>query len=118
MTLMEVMVALAIVTTVLLGFGAFLGRFMHTSSIGTISSAASDIAVSQIEAAKAFPTYATLDATFNGTTTPFPNCASCTRTTLVAQTNTATQDYKTVTVTVTSPNLTSSVTKTTTIAAF
>ena len=86
-----------------------------------------DLAVSQVEAIKAYPTYATLEATFNGSVGGFSTCPGCTRTTLITRTNSASQDYKTVTVTVTVPALSSSYTaapvavpftKTTTIAAF
>jgi prepilin-type N-terminal cleavage/methylation domain-containing protein len=127
LTLIEVMVSLTIITSALLGFGAFLTRFMHVNSQGTASSIAMDLAVSQVEAIKAYPTYANLEVTFNGTQSAFANCPGCVRTTRITRTVGASQDYKTVTVTVTVPALSSSYTaapvavpftKTTTIAAF
>ncbi len=127
MTLIEVMVSLAIITTALLGFGAFLTRFMHLSSQSSAASTAMDLAVSRIEQVKAYPTYASLETTFNATESSLPNCTGCTRVTLVTRTLNAAADYKTVTVTVTMPGLSNgptasplgtSVVKTTTIAAF
>jgi len=127
MTLIEVMVALTIITSSLLGFGAFIGRFMHVTSQAEASSVAMDLAVSRVELVKAYPTYATLEATFNATESSLPNCLGCVRTTLITHTSNAIQDYKTVTVTVTVPALSSAYTaapvavpftKTTAIAAF
>lgn len=118
MTLIEVMIALSIITTAMLGLGAFLPNFLHASATGTILSAASDLAVSRIEAIKTWPKYATLEATYNVTETSFPSCRGCSRVTLIVRTTSATSDYKTVTVTVTGPNIVTPVAKTTAIAAF
>lgn len=118
MTLIEVMIALSIVTSAMLGLGAFLPNFMHVSAKGTILSAASDLAVSRIETIKAWPTYSSLEATYNATESSLPSCRGCSRVTLIARTNGATSDYKTVTVTVSGPNITTPVAKTTVIAAF
>jgi prepilin-type N-terminal cleavage/methylation domain-containing protein len=127
MTLIEVMVSLTIITSALLGFGAFLTRFMHVSSQSTAASVAMDLAVSRVEAVKSFPTYATLETNFNATESSLLNCVGCVRTTLVTQTSNAAYDYKTVTVTVTVPALSSAYTaapvsapftKTTVIGAF
>jgi Tfp pilus assembly protein PilV len=119
MTLIEVMIALSIITTSMLGLGAFLPNFMHVSAQGTILSAASDLSVSRVETIKAWPTYSTLAATFNATeTTGLTNCLGCTRVTLVTHTSTTTSDYETVSVTVTGPNIKTPVEKTTVIASF
>ncbi len=127
MTLIEVMTAMAIVTSALLGFGAFIARFMHATTQADMSSVAMDLAVSRVELVKAWPTYATLETTFNGTQTSLANCLQCTMTTLIVKDSTAITNYKTVTVKVVVPNLSSSYTaapivapleKTTVIAAF
>lgn len=127
MTLIEVVVSLTIITSALLGFAAFIARFMHTTSQANASSVAMDLAVSRVELIKAYPTYATLEATFNGTQSGFANCPGCTLTTYIVKDSSATENYKTVTVTVTVPALSSSYTaapvvvpfeKTTVIAAF
>jgi Tfp pilus assembly protein PilV len=118
MTLIEVMIALSIITTSMLGLGAFLPNFMHVSAQGTILSAASDLAVSRVETIKAWPTYSTLAATFNATETSFSSCLGCKRVTLITHTSTTTADYETVSVTVSGPNITTPVEKTTVIASF
>jgi Tfp pilus assembly protein PilV len=117
MTLIEVMIALSIITTAMLGLGAFLPNFMHVSAQGTIQSAASDLAVTQIETIKSWPTYSTL-STFAGTKTNLTNCLGCTMTTVVTHTTTALADYETVSVTVSGANVLPAVEKTTAIASF
>jgi Tfp pilus assembly protein PilV len=127
MTLIEVMISLTIITSALLAFGAFIARFMHATSQADASSVAMDLAVSRVELIKAYPTYSTLETTFNGTQSSLANCLGCTLTTLITKDSSATQNYKTVTVTVTVPALSSAFTaapvsvpfeKTTVIAAF
>jgi Tfp pilus assembly protein PilV len=127
MTLIEVMISLTSVTSALLGFGAFIARFMHVTSQADASSVAMDLAVSRVELIKAWPTYSTLETTFNGTQASLTNCPGCVLTTLVTKDSTALTSYKTVTVTVTVPGLSSSYTaapvavpfeKTTVIAQF
>jgi Tfp pilus assembly protein PilV len=119
MTLIEVMIALSIITTSMLGLGAFLPNFMHVSAQGTILSAASDLAVSRIETIKAWTTYSSLASTFNATeTTGLTGCIGCTRVTLVTHTLTTSADYETVSVTVSGPNIPTPVEKTTVIASF
>ena len=127
MTLIEVMISLTIITSALLAFGAFIARFMHAMSQADASSVAMDLAVSRVELIKAYPTYSTLETTFNGTQSSLANCLGCTLTTLITKDSSATQNYKTVTVTVTVPALSSAFTaapvsvpfeKTTVIAAF
>lgn len=118
MTLIEVMIALSIVTSAMLGLGAFLPNFMHTSAQGTLLSAASDLAVDRIETIKSWPTYSSLETTYNATENSFANCRGCTRTTLIVHTTSATTDYKVATVTVAGPNIVTPVTKTTAIALY
>jgi Tfp pilus assembly protein PilE len=118
LTLIELMFALSIVTTAIIGLAAFVPKFMNTASKGAIVSAASDLAVDRVETIKAFPTYRTLETTFNATEVGFPTCGSCTRTTTIVHDSTAITDYKIVTVQVTGPLLPVAVSKTTAIPAF
>ena len=110
LTLIEVMVSMTIITTALLSFGAFITRFMHMTSQSDIASTAMDLAVSRVELIKAYPTYRTLEATFNGTQTGLTNCPGCTLTTLITHDSSAIKNYKTVTVTVAVPALNSAYT--------
>ena len=117
-TLIEVMVALTIITTALLGFGAFIGRFMHSTSQAEVSSIAMDLAVSRVELIKAWPTYSTLEATFNGTNSSLANCSGCVMTTLITRDSTAIADYKIVSVKITVPALNSAYTETPVLVPF
>lgn len=117
-TLVELMFALAIVTTAIVGLATFVPKFMNSASKGAIVSAASDLAVDRVETIKAFPTYATLETTFNATEVGFATCGSCTRTTTIVHDSAATTDYKIVTVQVTTPLLSLPVSKTTVLPAF
>jgi hypothetical protein len=112
------MICLTIITSALLGFGAFLTRFMHLSSQTTADSIAMDLAVSRVEQIKAWPTYSSLEATFNATESSLPGCSGCVRTTLITHTTSATQDYKTVTVEVTMPALSQAYTEAPVAAPF
>ena len=117
-TLIEVMVALTIITSALLGFGAFIGRFMHATSQAEVSSIAMDLAVSQVETIKAWPTYSTLEATFNGTNASLANCTGCVMTTLITKDSNAVVNYKIVTVKMTVPALNSAYTETPVLVPF
>jgi hypothetical protein len=115
LTIIELMFAITIVTGAIVGLAAFVPRFMNTASTGAVVSAASDLAVDRIETIKAFPTYATLETTFNATEVGFPTCSACTRTTTIVRDSTATGDYKVVTVQITGGILASPVGKSTVI---
>jgi hypothetical protein len=112
------MVSLTIITSALLGFGAFIARFMHATSQSQVSSIAMDLAVSRVELIKAWPTYATLETTFNGTNNSLANCAGCALTTLIVKDSTAITNYKTVTVRITVPALNSAYTETPVLVPF
>jgi prepilin-type N-terminal cleavage/methylation domain-containing protein len=118
MTLIEVMIALVILTGALLGMGRFITSFSRTSSDGSLSSTASDLVLDRLEQVKAYGNYANIASTFattEGSITGYPNF---TRQTQVLRTNNATTDYTAVTVTVSNPSMLKTVKKTTIIAAF
>ena len=122
MTLIEVMIALAILTGSLLGMGVYITRFSHATANATVISAASDLAVERLEQIKAYGSYPTLETAYVGTETSFPSHpgipSGMTRQTLITHTVTASTDYKAVTVIVTAPSLSSPVKKSTIISAF
>lgn len=117
-TLVEVIFAVGMLAGVLLGFAVFTRNFVRASNAATLRAAASDLAVERVEAAKAAPTYAAVDALAGNETSVANAPAGYARRTLVARTVKAQFDYKTITVTVTHPALATSVSKTTAIAAF
>jgi prepilin-type N-terminal cleavage/methylation domain-containing protein len=117
MTLIEVMIALVILTGALLGMGKFITSFSHSTSDGALSSVASDLVLDRIETIKGSSSYAGLDAyaVTEGAIVGFPGYR---RVTQVARTLDATEDYKAITVTVSNPGLSVPVKKSTIIAAY
>ena len=118
MTLIEVMMALVILTGALLGMGTFITKFSHTTTDGNTIAAATDLATDRLEQVKAWNKYATLETTFNTTESGIPGYSGYVRTTQITNTVSATTNFKTVTVTVSKSTLAKPVKKTTIIAAF
>ena len=117
MTLIEVMIALVILTGALLGMGKFITSFSHATSDGALSSVASDLVLDRLETIKGSNSYALLDS-YNATELAIPGFTGYKRVTQVTRTLNATTDYKAVTVTVSNPGLNTPVKKSTIIAAF
>ncbi len=117
MTLIEVMIALVILTGALLGMGKFITSFSHSTSDGALSSVASDLVLDRIETIKGSSSYAALD-TYAVTEASIVGFPGYRRVTQVARTLDGTEDYKAITVTVSNPGLSTPVKKSTIIAAF
>lgn len=115
-SLVEVVMAVAIMGGSLLGFAEFSRRFSRSNGVNSVLSQGVDLAVSRIERVKFERNYATID-TCATPAQAVPGTAFTIRT-QVMRTNNATTDHKAVTVTVTHPRLSSPVVKTTAIAAF
>ncbi len=128
MTLIEVIIAVMILSGVLIGLSNFTRRFQHLTNNHDALTIASELATGRIEAMELHRPYSTLVATFNGTSetsatssanpsmTSYPGY---TRTTSAVRTGpSATADYVTVTVTVTHPATGTTVRKSLVIAAF
>lgn len=121
LSLLEVMVALTILGTALIGMAEYGRRFAKTNAGSMTLNSALDIATDRIERVKAERNYATMD-TLVGTHSITVNTngvnVTYTRTTAIVRTQTAQVDYKTVTVQVTRPTMAVPVRKTTAIARF
>lgn len=126
MTIIEVLFAIVILSGVMLALSRFGQGFARASRNSAYLTIASDLAAGRLEAARAHTPYATLVSTFNGTTETSataganPSMAGFvgyTRATKAVLTLTDSTEYVTVTVTVTSPDLTTPVSKTVVIAA-
>lgn len=119
-TLIEVLIALIILSVVALGMGRFIGSFLHvvgTTSARTVATAA---AVEQTELVRADNRYTTLVANYNNvTTTGFPGFPAMTLITRVTRTTGTTprRDYTTITVRVTEPTMGAPVNVTIVVAA-
>ncbi len=124
MTLIEVILAVVILSGAMLGLANFGRQFQHNTSNAAMQALASDLATQRIETIKSYAVYSTLVATYNGTSETFasdPVYKGFTRLTAAARCTgcpNGVNDYITVTVTVTGNQLPSPVKKTTIIASF
>lgn len=121
-SLVEVIVALTLLSGVLLGFAYFATQLLHANTDLTSRTLASDLVVARIEQIKGNRNYSTLVATFNNQVetwaAPSPN-AGFTRRTFVSRTGPDAQnDFVTVTVVVSGRGLSPTVRRTTSVAAF
>jgi Tfp pilus assembly protein FimT len=116
-SLAVLVVTVALLGGVLLGFATFAQRMARGSSLATRRSTASDLAVERLEAVRAATDYAAVDAfaVRENAVTGYPGLV---RQTYVRRTLSGTADHKTVTVVVTATALNDSVVKTTVIPAF
>ncbi len=117
MTLVEVMIALVILTGALVGMGKFIAGFSHSTTDGSLTSTASDLVLDRLELVKASSPYSSLSS-YAATESSIPGFANFTRLTQVVRTNTAQTDYTTVTVTVSNVAMYKPVKKSTVISAF
>jgi prepilin-type N-terminal cleavage/methylation domain-containing protein len=121
MTLMEIMVALTILAVVILGMGQFAFNFSRTERQSEARTIAVSLADQRLSLIRSNPNYSAIDSIYGvaeSSITGFPGYA---RNTQIVHTGgvppTYTNDYKTVTVTVTSRALTTPVVKTVVVAA-
>ncbi len=116
-TLVEVMLATAILGVVLLSTGRFTAQFMHTTSVSQATTVASEVATEQIEMISTDPSYTTLTARWAGTTTGFPGYAAMSRQTIVQRITGVNppRDYTVITVRVTEPTMAAPVRLTTVV---
>jgi prepilin-type N-terminal cleavage/methylation domain-containing protein len=119
-SLVEVIVALGILTAALLALALFVSRMAHTTSDARLLGTASDLVASRIETIKSSTDYASID-TFAVTESSIPKYTGFTRKTMVKHVGgavTDSVDYRIITVIVSNPAMSKSVEKTTAIAAF
>jgi prepilin-type N-terminal cleavage/methylation domain-containing protein len=116
-TLMEVIVAIAILGGVTLAIGAATAKLVHTTQDDRIATQAAAAAEAQLALVQVWPEYATIDSAFAGTSANTP-MTGWTRATSVVRTGGSGQvnDYKKITVSVTGPGLTTAVKRSITIA--
>ncbi len=128
MTLIEVIIAVMILSGVLIGLSNFTRRFQKLSNNHDALAIASELATARLEAVQLYRTYSTLVSTFDGTSEtsatssanpPMTQYPGYTRTTSAVRTGpTTSADYVTVTVTVTQTATSTTVRKSLVIAAF
>jgi prepilin-type N-terminal cleavage/methylation domain-containing protein len=124
MTLVEVMIAIVILSGAMLGLAKFGGQFEHTTATASDMGLASDLATARVEQVKAYRIYNSIVATYNNITETYAGSpvysgfTRVTKATRCALCPTAANDYITVTVTVSGRSLVAPISKTTIIAVF
>ena len=121
MTLIEVMIAVTILSTAMLGIAGFMGKFAHIVAVSDVKNTANEIASQRLEEIKNAPRYSAIDTLYPGTTTMSSPYVGYTRTTVVSHTGGGSADlydYRTITVTVANSRLDGPIKRTTIIAAF
>lgn len=120
MTLVEVMVAMLLLTTVILGLGVFTARFAMANGQARLIVAANEIAGQRLDAIRTQPTYASIDLLSDSVkvSRDFTDYSVVTRVRRVGGTPIDSVDYRLMTVIVTNPSMKKTVMKTTALAAF
>lgn len=121
MTLIEVMMAVTILATAMLGIAGFMGRFAHIVAVSDVKNTASELASQRLEEIKNAPRYSAIDTLYPGTVALDSPYVGYSRQTLVTHTGGRSADlydYKTVTVLVSNPRLDAPVKRTTIVAAY
>jgi prepilin-type N-terminal cleavage/methylation domain-containing protein len=105
-TLIEVMVALVILSIVALGLGNFVSSFLHVVSTSSTRTVAASVAREQMEGMLSDPAYP-LPTSWNGTVTGFPDFPQMRRITTVNRVTSSSpaRDYTIITVQVTEPTM-------------
>ncbi|MEO8199751.1 MAG: type II secretion system protein [Gemmatimonadota bacterium] len=107
-TLVEILIAIVILTIVSVSLGKFVATFLHTVGTSTAKTVATEVAQEELELIRADPAYTNLVTAYNGlSTTGFPGYAAMNRSVRVVRTTGTTprRDYTKVTVTVTEPTM-------------
>ncbi len=121
MTLLEVIVAMSILATVLLGMGQFAVNFTRSERQSEARTLAVNLAAQRLAQVRASPNYSGLDSAFSGTETAIPGFPGFVRQTTIVHTGgprpTYTDDYRTITVVVSSAALAAPVQETVVVAA-
>jgi prepilin-type N-terminal cleavage/methylation domain-containing protein len=121
LTLVEVIVALAILGGVMLGLGMFSVRLSQATSSSRIRVTAAQLASDRLEQVKGSPRYSAIESLYVATEASITNNLGFSRQTWVTRVGgaaTDTIDYKIITVQVTNPQLSGNVRKTTVIAPY
>jgi prepilin-type N-terminal cleavage/methylation domain-containing protein len=117
-TLIEVLVALVILSTAMMSISSYISNLGRTSGLASVRATAGDLVAARLELIKADLNYAALESTFVQTESEISGHPGFERETRIVHTLSPTVDYKTVTVIVTAPALPGPVKKTTVINSF
>jgi len=120
LSLIEIMIAMVILTVVLLGMGRYMVDFSRTVRKSESRTVAVNLAAQRLSEIRASPNYSGLETNFATTETVIAGFPGYTRSTAITHVGgprpTYTNDYKVATVAVTGPGLTAAVRKTIVVA--
>ncbi len=118
-TLIEVMIAMVIMSTVLLAMVAATSSLIHVVTVADRNASALQLVDSRIERIQLDPDYVSLESEYARTETNFPTLDGFVRTTTIVRFGGSGEavDYKKITVTVTGPGVPDPVSRTVTMAA-
>ena len=118
-TLIEVMIALVLLTAVMLGTAQLTATMVHTAATSGQQTAAVELAESRLAQIRVDPNYAGLESLYVVTETTFPTLSGFRRQTQILHVSSLAppSDYKKITVTVNGPGLLVPVTRTVSVAA-
>jgi prepilin-type N-terminal cleavage/methylation domain-containing protein len=120
LSLIEIMIAMVILTVVLLGMGRYMVDFSRTVRKSESRTVAVNLAAQRLSEIRASPNYSGLETTFATTETSITGFPGYTRSTIITHVGgprpTYTNDYKVATVAVTGPGLTAPIRKTIIVA--
>ena len=120
-TLIEVIIAMVILTVVLLAMGSFAVNFTRGVRQSDARTIAVNLADQRLSEIRSSPNYSALETTYNATEATISGFTGYARTTQIVRTGgprpTYTNDYKTVTVSVKMPGTTTPLKKTIVVAA-
>ena len=121
MTLVEIIIALTILAVVLLGMGQFAFNFTRVERQSEARTIAVNLADQRLSEIRSSPNYSGMEANYAGTESSIAGFAGYQRVTAITHTGgprpANTNDFKTITVTVTSQGLKAPVTKTVVVAS-
>lgn len=121
MTLIEVILAISLLTGALLSMGAFVASFATVTGNAAVRGEANELVADRLEEVKGALKYATLESNYAKSEAAIANHPGFARQTIITHTGgnpQAVYDYKTVTVIVTNPVLKKPAKKTTVISVF
>jgi Tfp pilus assembly protein PilV len=116
-TVVEVVVALTLLTAVLLSLVTLTGRTMQTARVADAEQAALQLVTDRTDQILTDPRYRVLDSIYVGVERGFPTMGDLTRTTLAVHVQDALHDYKRFTVIVQGALLRAPIARTVSVAA-
>ena len=118
-TLIEVVMAMAIMSTVMLGMASMTASLLHVVSVGDRKASALQLIDSRIDEIQMDPNYAGLDTTYVGTESNFAELPGVTRATVIVHVGGGSSpvDHKKITVTVQGTGLPQPLSRTVTVGA-